>query len=40
MAAASVEAFGRIDVLVNNAGLFANLAMKPFEQIGLGPLHI
>ena len=33
MAAASVEAFGRIDVLVNNAGLFANLAMKPFEQI-------
>jgi NAD(P)-dependent dehydrogenase (short-subunit alcohol dehydrogenase family) len=33
MATASVEAFGRIDVLVNNAGLFANLAMKPFEQI-------
>lgn len=33
MAAASVAAFGRIDVLVNNAGLFANLAMKPFEQI-------
>ena len=33
MAAASVEAFGRIDVLVNNAGLFANLALKPFEQI-------
>jgi NAD(P)-dependent dehydrogenase (short-subunit alcohol dehydrogenase family) len=33
MAAASVEAFGRIDLLVNNAGLFANLAMKPFEQI-------
>jgi len=33
MAAASVEAFGRIDVLVNNAGLFANLAMRPFEQI-------
>lgn len=33
MAAASVEAFARIDVLVNNAGLFANLAMKPFEQI-------
>ena len=32
-AAASVEAFGRIDVLVNNAGLFANLALKPFEQI-------
>lgn len=33
MAAATLEAFGRIDVLVNNAGLFANLAMKPFEQI-------
>ena len=33
MAAASVEAFGRIDVLVNNAGLFTNLALKPFEQI-------
>lgn len=36
MAAASVEAFGRIDVLINNAGLFANLAMKPFEQIAAG----
>ncbi len=33
MARATVEAFGRIDVLVNNAGLFANLALKPFEQI-------
>lgn len=33
MAQATVETFGRIDVLVNNAGLFANLALKPFEQI-------
>lgn len=33
LAAATLEAFGRIDVLVNNAGLFANLAMKSFEQI-------
>lgn len=33
MAAAALEAYGRIDVLVNNAGLFANLALKPFEQI-------
>jgi NAD(P)-dependent dehydrogenase (short-subunit alcohol dehydrogenase family) len=24
---------GRIDVLVNNAGLYASLAMRPFEQI-------
>lgn len=33
MAQAAVEAFGHVDVLVNNAGLFANLALKPFEQI-------
>jgi NAD(P)-dependent dehydrogenase (short-subunit alcohol dehydrogenase family) len=26
---------GRIDVLVNNAGLYASLAMQPFEQIPL-----
>ena len=34
MAAAAVEAFGAIDALVNNAGLFTTLALKPFEQIG------
>lgn len=33
MAAAATEAFGGIDVLVNNAGLFTSLALKPFEQI-------
>ena len=27
--------WGRIDVLVNNAGLYASLAMRPFEQIPL-----
>lgn len=33
MVQSAVEAFGRVDVLVNNAGLFANLALKPFDQI-------
>jgi NAD(P)-dependent dehydrogenase (short-subunit alcohol dehydrogenase family) len=33
MAAETVERCGRIDVLVNNAGLYASLAMRPFEQI-------
>lgn len=27
--------YGRIDVLVNNAGIFTSLKMKPFEQIPL-----
>jgi NAD(P)-dependent dehydrogenase (short-subunit alcohol dehydrogenase family) len=33
MAAETVERCGTIDVLVNNAGLYAQLAMRPFEQI-------
>jgi NAD(P)-dependent dehydrogenase (short-subunit alcohol dehydrogenase family) len=33
MAAEVVERCGRIDVLVNNAGLYASLAMRPFDQI-------
>jgi NAD(P)-dependent dehydrogenase (short-subunit alcohol dehydrogenase family) len=35
MAAETVERAGGIDVLVNNAGLYASLAMRPFEQIPL-----
>jgi NAD(P)-dependent dehydrogenase (short-subunit alcohol dehydrogenase family) len=33
MADAAASAFGGIDGLVNNAGLFTTLALKPFEQI-------
>ena len=35
MARATMDAFGRIDVLVNNAGLFSTLAMRPFWEIPL-----
>jgi NAD(P)-dependent dehydrogenase (short-subunit alcohol dehydrogenase family) len=35
LTAETVERCGRIDVLVNNAGLYASLAMRPFEQIPL-----
>ena len=35
MAAESVKAFGRIDILVNNAAIFSTLKLKPFEQIGV-----
>jgi 3-oxoacyl-[acyl-carrier protein] reductase len=36
MAAAAIERFGRIDVLVNNAAIFATVPMSrsPFDQIG------
>ena len=33
MAEEAVSRCGRIDVLVNNAGLYATLAMRPFEEI-------
>ncbi len=32
---AGVEAFGGVDVLVNNAGIFASLEQRPFEEIPL-----
>jgi len=33
MAAETARAFGRIDILVNNAAIFSSLHLKPFEQI-------
>jgi NAD(P)-dependent dehydrogenase (short-subunit alcohol dehydrogenase family) len=33
MASETLERCGSIDVLVNNAGLYASLAMRPFDQI-------
>jgi NAD(P)-dependent dehydrogenase (short-subunit alcohol dehydrogenase family) len=33
MAAETVKAFGRLDILVNNAAIFSTLELKPFEQI-------
>ena len=35
MANAALEAFGRIDVLVNNAGVYADLTMTPFEDLDI-----
>lgn len=35
MARETLDAFGRIDVLVNNAALFSTLTMRPFDQIPL-----
>ena len=35
MADESIRQCGSIDVLVNNAGLYASLAMRPFDQIPL-----
>ena len=35
LVAETVQRCGPIDVLVNNAGLYASLAMRPFEQIPL-----
>jgi NAD(P)-dependent dehydrogenase (short-subunit alcohol dehydrogenase family) len=33
--ARTLDAFGRIDILVNNAAYFSGIKMKPFEQITL-----
>ena len=35
MARAVLDAYGRIDVLVNNAAIFSTLEMRPFEEISL-----
>ncbi len=35
MAAAALEAFGRIDVLVNNAGIYSSLQLAPFEDLDI-----
>lgn len=35
MAAATIERFGRIDVLINNAAIYASLTLKPFEEIDI-----
>jgi NAD(P)-dependent dehydrogenase (short-subunit alcohol dehydrogenase family) len=33
MAAETIKAFGRIDILVNNAALFSAIELRPFEKI-------
>ena len=35
MAARAVQAYGAIDVLVNNAGMYSSIAKRPFTQIPL-----
>ena len=35
MAAETVNAFGRIDILVNNAAVFSSIKLKPFEEISV-----
>ncbi len=35
MAAAAMDAYGRIDVLVNNAGIFTSLVPTPFEELSI-----
>jgi NAD(P)-dependent dehydrogenase (short-subunit alcohol dehydrogenase family) len=36
LAAAVLERYGRIDALVNNAGIYSSLVPTPFEQIDVG----
>jgi NAD(P)-dependent dehydrogenase (short-subunit alcohol dehydrogenase family) len=33
LAAAAIDRFGRVDALVNNAGIYTSLVPKPFEEI-------
>jgi NAD(P)-dependent dehydrogenase (short-subunit alcohol dehydrogenase family) len=33
LATETIKAFGRIDILVNNAAIFSTIKLKPFEQI-------
>ena len=35
MAAQTAKAFGRVDILVNNAAIFSSIELKPFEQISV-----
>ena len=35
MASETVKAFGRIDILVNNAAVFSTIKLKPFEEISV-----
>jgi NAD(P)-dependent dehydrogenase (short-subunit alcohol dehydrogenase family) len=35
MARAAIDAYGRIDVLVNNAGIWSSLVPTPFEQLSV-----
>ena len=35
MVAEAVKAFGRIDILVNNAAVFSTIKLKPFEEISV-----
>ena len=36
MAAETAKAFGRLDILVNNAAIFSTLELKPFDRISAG----
>jgi NAD(P)-dependent dehydrogenase (short-subunit alcohol dehydrogenase family) len=36
MAEATIDAFGRIDILINNAAIYDGIKRKPFHEIDLG----